>query len=272
MLVSSAAFAVMYVLAKDLTVYGGYQTTFFRGLGTFVIALGYLLAKGISPLGNRPRWLFARGITGAVSLLLFFLALEYVPVTGAVAVRYLSPFFAIAIVAVALGERVRPIQWFYLLVAFAGVVLAKGFDPRFTLLGFGLILGSAVLGGVTLALVRMIGTTEHPLVIVCYFTGLATLLGALGMWASPRGYTPPAAADWLPLIGLGVVGFVGQIFMTVALQREPASRVMPLKYVETVFLLLLGYAFLGETYGVWALVGMLLILVGNVLNVVEGRS
>ena len=267
MVISSAAFAVMYVLAKQLSHYGGYQLTFFRGVGTFVLAAAYLLSRGVSLGGKHPRLLALRGLTGGASLLLFFIAIDFVPVTAAVAIRYLSPFFAVLIAAVWLREHVRPIQWVYLAVAFAGVLLLKGFDGRIGGTGLALILASAVLGGITFAIIRRLGTSEHPLVIVCYFTGTATLLGLVGMLVAPQGYTTPLPTDWLPLLALGVVGLVGQIFMTIAMQTENASRVMPLKYLETVFLLGLGIVYLEETYGAVAFLGMLLIVVGNVANV-----
>ncbi len=267
MLFSSMAFAVMYLLAKKLSHYGGFELTFFRAIGTWVLALGYLLIKGISPIGNRPKWLLARGITGGLSLLLFFTAIEHVPITAAVAIRYLSPLFGIVFALWFLKERVRPIQWFFFLMAFSGVVLLKGFDGRIDGFGLVLILASAVLGGTTLFIVRYIGKSEHPLVIITYFTGTAMLLGLLGMLFSEGAYQAPSQEDLIPIVAIGLVGFVGQVFMTIAMQIEVASKVMPLKYLEAVFLLGLSFVFLNETYGLYALLGMLLILAGNVLNV-----
>ncbi len=266
MTISSLAFAVMYILAKQLSYYSGYQLTFFRGLGTFVLAAGYLLMKGIPLAGHQPRLLWSRGITGSLSLLLFFIALAYVPVTAAVAIRYLSPFFAILITMVWLREKVKPIQWLFLVIAFIGVVMLKGFDGRIELLGLTLILASAALGGITFSIIRALGTSEHPLVIVCYFTGCATILGAAGMLLLPGAWSLPAKQDWVPLLCLGVVGLVGQLFMTIAMQIEVASKTMPLKYLETVFLLVLSYFFLDEVYSLWALVGMVLIIGGNLVN------
>jgi len=267
MLFSSMAFAIMYLLAKKLSHYGGYELTFFRALGTWIIAIGYLLIKGISPIGNRPKWLIARGLTGGISLLLFFIAIEHVPITAAVAIRYLSPLFGVVFALWFLKERVRPIQWVFFLMAFTGVILLRGFDGRIGGIGLVLILISAVLAGMTLFIVRYIGKSEHPLVIVTYFTGTAMILGLLGMFVSDGAYQSPAREDWGALISIGLVGFVGQIFMTVAMQIEVASKVMPLKYLEAVFLLGLSYMFLSETYGLYAILGMLLILTGNVLNV-----
>lgn len=269
---SAVAFAVMYVVAKRLEAYGGFALVFFRGLGTFALAWAYLLARGISPLGTHRRLLLLRGLTGAASLTLFFFAIAYVPITAAVAVRYLAPLFAILFAIALLGERVRPVQWLFFAVAFGGVVLLQGVDGRFGLLGLGLILGSAVLGGATFAVIRAIGVREHPLVIVGYFTGCATAVGALGLASGFDAWVAPTPTDWLLLWSLGVVGFVGQLFMTMAMQIGDASRVMPLKYLEAVVLLGLSYFFLEERYGAWALVGMGLIVAGNVANVLSKQT
>ena len=266
MLISSVGFAAMYILAKQLEGYGGYMLVFFRGLGTFLLAISYLIFKKVSLVGNAPKWLLARGLTGAASLTLFFLAIPYVPITAAVAIRYLSPLFAIMFAMLWLGERVKPIQWLYFAIAFAGVVLLKGVDARIGGLGLVLILSSALLGGVTFAIIRKIGTSEHPLVIVSYFTGFATLIGLSALLLEIEPWQMPQGNDWLWLIGLGIVGFIGQIFMTIAMQTEVASKVMPLKYFEAIFLLIFSFSLLGETYGPVALLGMALILAGNIAN------
>jgi len=267
MTIASLAFAVMYLFVKQLSHYGGYELTFFRGLGTWLIAVGYLLAKGISPIGNRPMWLIARGLSGGLSLLLFFIAVEHVPITAAVAIRYLAPLFAIVFALFVLKERVRPIQWIYFLMAFVGVVLLRGFDSRIEGYGLVLILCSAIFMGITFSVIRYIGKSEHPIVIVGYFTGTSMLIGLFGMLFFEGAFVQPTQEDWIPLLSLGLIGLVGQVFMTIAMQSEVASKVMPLKYLEAVFLLGLSYFFLDETYNLYAIGGMVLILAGNVLNV-----
>ena len=272
MLLSGLAFSGMYVLAKDLSHLGGYAVTTFRALGTFLPTLAYLFYRGVPLRGNRPSLLLARGVSGAASLVAFFVAIETVPVTAAVAIRYLSPILAVAFVAWRLRERVRPVQWGLFALAFAGVVLIKGFDARISAGGLTLVLVSAVLGGVTFALIRKIGRTEETMLVVAYFTGTATVFGLVG-WGLTWGARPlPTLADAPALLAIGLVGLVGQYFMTTAMQTGQAGTVMPLKYVEAAFMLALGSYFLDETYSWWALVGIGLVVVANVGNVLVGRG
>ena len=271
MLLSALAFSVMYVIAKDLSHLGGFAVTTFRALGTFVPTLAYLLYRGISPRGNRPRLLALRGVTGAMSLCLFFVAIETLPITAAVAIRYLSPILAVAFVAWRLREEVRPVQWLLFALAFAGVVMIKGFDARIETYGLLLILGSAAFAGVTFAVIKKIGRSEATMVVVAWFTGTATLFGAIGWGLTAGDYPAPAMTDLPRLLSIGLVGLVGQFFMTTAMQTGRASQVMPLKYAEAVFLLGLGSYFLKEVYTPWALAGMALVIVANVGNLVVGR-
>ena len=266
MLLSGLAFSAMYVLAKDLSHLGGFTVTTFRALGTFLPALAYLLVRGVPLLGNRTRLLALRGVTGALSLCLFFVAIEDLPVTAAVAIRYLAPIITVVIVAARLRERVEPVQWGLFVLAFAGVILIKGFDARIATAGLLLVLGSAFFGGVTFAVIRAIGRSEETMLVVTWFTGTAALFGAVGWGLTAARYPAPSPSDYPQLASIGLVGLVGQYFMTVAMQTGRASRVMPLKYVEAVFMLALGSYFLGETYTWVALVGIALIVVANVGN------
>ena len=271
MLLAGLAFSVMYVLAKDLTHLGGYAVTTFRALGTFLPTLAYLGYRGVGLRGNRPYLLLARGLSGAASLVTFFVAIETVPVTAAVAIRYLSPILAIAFVAWRLRERVRPVQWLLFALAFAGVVMIKGFDARISTYGLALVLVSAVLGGVTFAFIKKIGRTEETMLVVAYFTGTATVFGLVGWLTTFRSHPLPTAADVPALLSIGLVGLVGQYYMTTAMQTGQASYVMPLKYVEAAFMLALGSYFLDETYSWWALGGIGLVVAANVGNLLVRR-
>ncbi|MEO0685647.1 MAG: EamA family transporter, partial [Cyanobacteria bacterium J06649_11] len=101
------------------------------------------------------------------------------------------------------------------------------------------------------------------------FMFTATAVGLLGSWGNWRN---PPQADYFYLISLGILGLFGQIFMTMALQREVASKVTPFKYLEAVFVIGLGYIFFQERQAFGALLGVGLIILGNVLNAVTKRA
>jgi drug/metabolite transporter (DMT)-like permease len=191
------------------------------------------------------------------------------PLGTAVTLRYLSPFFAVALASFFLGERVRAIQWLFLLGAFGGVILIKGFDASLSTLGLVVILSSAVLSGGVYFVIRKIADTEESIVIVHYFIALATLVGAVSCffaWVTPVGH------EWLLLGGFGILGYAAQYTMTQALQTTASHIITPFKYMEVVFTLLAGWLVYAETYTLPVMVGIVLIMLCLWGNVQVARS
>ena len=94
MLLSTLAFTAMNGLLKFLTTYSAYQMVFFRSLGSLFFTFGYLLSRGIPVLGIHRKLLILRGLVGSTSMVLFFMALHYIPLGSAVGLRYIAPIFA----------------------------------------------------------------------------------------------------------------------------------------------------------------------------------
>ena len=87
----------------------------------------------------------------------------------------------------------------------------------------------------------------------------------LNQWRMPIGL------EWLWVILIGTVGLVGQVFFTKSFQLAETSLVAPLKYMELVYALLFGFVLFGETYGIWPILGMGLVVFGMLLNIAAKR-
>lgn len=266
MLISTMAFAIMQLCVKYLQHLPTHELILFRSGISLVLTLGYLLPKGINPLGNNRKFLLLRGIFGVTALSLFFITLQKLPLASAVTVQYLSPIFTAIIAIFLLGERMKKVQWFFFAMAFAGVAMLKGFDERISLAYLGLGLLSAFFAGAAYNCIRMVKDTDHPLVVVFYFPLIATpimLVLSYFEWVTPVGW------DWFWIALLGVFTQIGQVFMTKALQNERANVVTSLKYLGSVYALGFGYFLFGETYDWLSLIGIILIVSGVVLNVLS---
>ncbi|PZX43154.1 EamA domain-containing membrane protein RarD [Nonlabens dokdonensis] len=264
MLLSTLAFAVMNGVVKYLDGFNAYEKVFFRSLGTLIFTMPYLIYKKIPLLGNKRMLLIARGVIGAISLILFFLSLKYLPVGTAVTLRYLSPIFAAIFAVIWLKETIKPLQWLFFFMALTGVFVLQGFDGTTSLIGLLLVLTSALCMGLVFVVISKIGKQDHPMVIINYFMIIGTVLGgllALNDWKTPVGN------EWFLLLGLGVVGFIGQLFMTKSFQIASTNQVAPLKYLEVIFTVIIGVVWFLEIYTIWSVVGILLVITGLVLNI-----
>lgn len=263
MLVATLGFTIMQTIIKELSNFHVSQIVFFRAGITSALCLIYLKRKGISFLPNRHGILILRTIFGITSMVLFFITVQRMPLGASVSLKYLSPVFTAIFAVILIKEKVKPFQWILFATALSGVFLLKGFDPRIDTLN--LILGviGAVLAGLVYVLIRKIGKSEHPMVIVNYFMGSATILG--GIWMINH-WVAPTMREWILLLIIGLCGYVGQVYMTRAFQAEEASRVVPIKYVEVIYSLFIGFFFFGEGYSWLSLLGIFLIVGSMFLN------
>ena len=264
MLLSTLSFAFMNALVKYLIDYSTFQLVFFRSLGSLGITFAVLKTQKNPVWGNQKRLLVYRGLVGVTSMILFFWGIHYISIGSAVTLRYVSPIFAGILAVLFLSEVIKPIQWLFFLMAFAGVFLIKSYDPSGSSFGVFLVLLAAFFSAVVYILISKIGKGDHPVVVVHYFMLIATLVGGVGSFFS---WKTPNREDLLLLSSLGLFGFFGQLFMTKAFQNAEAHMVAPFKYVEVLFTLVFGVFVLRETYDFYHLLGTFFVIFGLVLNV-----
>lgn len=268
MIISTFSFTLMNAFVKHLNTYPTFEIVFFRSLGSLVLATVYILTNRISILGNSRKLMLLRAITGLTAMSLFFMSLNYLSVGTAVSLRYLSPIFAAIFAMFLLHEKLKYIQWLLFAIAFGGVVVLKGFDKSMDSTGLLLVLTASVFSGLVYVIIRKIGKNDHPLVIVNYFMFTGTLIGGL---LSIKTWITPIGNDWWRLLSLGIFGFFGQVFMTKAFQMAKTNLVAPLKYIEVLFTILIGVTWFGDSYTLWSLLGILMIVGALVSNVFIGR-
>ncbi|MEM6684612.1 MAG: DMT family transporter [Bacteroidota bacterium] len=263
MMISAIGFAFLNAIVKYLGDFNAYQIVFFRSIGTLFFTIPLLLKNNISMFGNKRILLVLRGIVGVTSMALFFMSIKYLPIGSAVSLRYISPIFAAVFALFILKEKIKSVQWLFFLIAFGGVVILKGFDTQVNTTGLLLVLASAFFSGLVFIIIRKIGAQDHPIVVVNYFMVIALIAGGLlciPYWKTPVGW------EWALLLSLGIFGYVGQLYMTKALQLAETNKAAPLKYIEVIFTMLIGLSWFGETYTLWSLLGIVLIIIGLTLN------
>ncbi|MCH1538845.1 MAG: DMT family transporter [Flavobacteriaceae bacterium] len=266
MLLSTLAFALMNAIIKELNHYSPFQLVFFRSIGSLFFTTIFLKYNKISFRGNKMPLLIYRGLVGVTSMILFFASVQFISVGSAVTLRYVAPLFAAILAVIFLKEKILPLQWFFFIIAFIGVVLIKDFDSTSSKVGVAFAIGAAFFSSIVYILISKIGHQDHPVIVVHYFMGIATIVGGIGTlfyWIKPVDLV-----DWMLLFSLGIFGYFGQLFMTKAFQLGQAYMIAPFKYVEVVFTLSLGIFYFQEVYTFWNLLGTALVIVSLSLNVI----
>jgi drug/metabolite transporter (DMT)-like permease len=266
MLVSGVFFALMNVSVKFIPHIPAIEIILFRSLFSLIFSFLILKQLGVSVFGNNKKLLIIRGIVGSIGLISFFYTLQNIPLASAVTMQYLSPIFTTVLGIFLVKERVKPIQFLFFGISFAGVLVLQGFDTRVNLLYGSIGVVSALFSGLAYNVIRKLKNTEHPLVIIFYFP-LVTL--PVASIVSYFAWVQPIAWDWAILLWIGMCTQAAQYFMTVAYQNANVSKVSSLGYLGILYALFFGFVFFGETFGTMSYVGMGLVLAGILLNLRE---
>ena len=263
MLLAGIFFAMMNVSVKYIPHIPAIEIVWFRSVFSLIFTVIVLGKKKIPIFGNDKSSLITRGIVGSISLISFFYTLQRIPLASAVTMQYLSPIFTTILGVFILKEKVRPVQFLYFAMAFVGVLVIQGFDPRVDSLSAGMGLVSALAAGVAFNMIRKLKATEHPLVIVFYFPLVTLPIASVVIyfdWAIPVGLY------WIILLWIGICTQSAQYFMTVAYQTGNLSRVSSLSYMGVLYGLFFGFFLFGETFPLVSYFGMALVLIGIFLN------
>lgn len=275
LVVAAILFGLMSFAAKGaMQLVPGPEVAFFR----FLVGLAACwIASMRRPFRVRDRrGVFLRGLYGGLAVLLYFQAIEHLPVGIATLLNYTFPVFAAAYAALLFHEPVGTRAALSLGVTMTGVALvvvgsmkghgtsaAPAWVQELDLASIGLwhALGllSGVLGGAAVATIRRVRRTDGSWEIFasfCAVGALVTLPQTITGWVSPSG-----RAVALMLV-VGVLSVAAQLLMTWALGHVRAVVAGVASQLTPVAALLLGWAFLGDRLTSLAILGAITTITG----------
>jgi len=254
-LVAVFAFACMTGLIKALGEdYSTAQIVFFRSLPALIPLLLYLPSQGgwSALRTRRPGLQAVRTLAGLGSMFCGFYAIAYMTLADYVAISFTAPLFGTLLSIPLLAERVGVQRLGACLVGFLGIVIMVGPTGAGLSVYALLAIASAFLYGIVMVAMRRLGGVDNSAATVFYFTfGSMVVAGVVMLfdWAMP------SPRDLLLLVGVGVLGGIGQIFMTQAYRLAPPSVVAPFDYTAMIWALLIGWFVFGGLPTLESLIG-----------------
>lgn len=223
-----------------------FEMVFFRNAFAFVPILLYIAnTSGFGVLKTqRPFGHLHRAAMGLVGMTCSFTALQHLALTEATAFTFAAPLFMTALSALMLREPVGRHRWGAVLVGFLGVLIMVRPQPgHMNVPGVAFGLTAALGSALAMVQIRQIAVTEKGPTIVFYFTLAGTVLG---LTVSAFHWVTPDALTLAVLIGGGLVGGVGQLFLTEAIRVAPVGVVAPFDYSQLIWATILGFLIWGE--------------------------
>lgn len=237
------------------------EKSFFRNLVAAIFAAGVLIRDKV-PLTVKKECrfpLFIRCACGTTGILCNFYAIDHLLLANANILNKLSPFFAIIFSYFILKEKIKPIQFFCLILAFFGClcIVKPGFQNVELFPALMGVLGG--LGaGIAYTMVRKMGMYDMKgSVIVFYFSAFSTLI--VIPWIATH-FVMPTPKQILLLIGAGLGAACGQFSITAAYKCAPAREISIYDYSQIIFTAILGFLFFGEIPDILSFLGYVLII------------
>ena len=219
------------------------EVMFFRNLFGFLI-LAPLLLK--SPAALRTRQLGMNALRGLVHLggmVCWVYALTLIPLATASALVFSTPLFVAIGAVLFFRERAGMHRWLAIAAGFAGVLLVMRPGIEALSLGSVVVLGAAILHGVSKVLVKVIVRTDSTMATVFHLNVQMSLFGlvpTLIFWQTPT----LAHLGWF--VVLAVVGAIAHYTLTRAIEHADLTALQPFEFVQLAWAALLGYAIFAE--------------------------
>ena len=257
------------------------EAVFFRSACAIPVILVWLAWRGdlrtglkvASPIGH-----FWRGFVGTAAMGMSFAGLGLLPLPEVTAISYAAPLLVVVFAAMFLNEQVGVYRIGAVALGLAGVLIVLA--PRLSALsgptvetaqavGAMVVLTGAICAALAQIYVRKLVQTEETSAIVFYFSITST---ALSLLTIPFGWVLPSGFELGLLVTAGILGGLGQIFLTSSYRFADASVVAPFDYASILFALSIGYFVFDEVPTSAMLSGAALVILAGCLIILRERQ
>jgi drug/metabolite transporter (DMT)-like permease len=263
MLWASMAFAVMAALSHRAGEYCDWQLVVVaRATGAFFFAAIIAKATGVKLIWRGETTLWVRSVAGSAGMICNFYALAHLPVSDTLTLMNTSPIWVTLLLWLIFGQRPALSIIFAVVISVIGIALIQ--QPHFQGGKFACLMG---LCGAFCTSIAMLGLNRlkhlDPRAIVVHFSGVASVATVLFLLLSDRKDYSARLGDksiLLLLLLVGAAGVAGQIGMTRAFAKGPASRISVVALSQILFGLGFDVLFWNRSVNLISILGMVLVI------------
>jgi drug/metabolite transporter (DMT)-like permease len=193
----------------------------------------------------------------------WFYALTLIPIGQVVAIEFTMPIWTAILAAMFLNERITVWKMAAIVLGLVGVIVIVRPATGDVNPGQLIALAAAVGFGISIAVVKSLTRTEQTLAIIFWMLvvqAAASLLPALYVW------TWPSPAVWGWSIVIAFCGTFSHYCMARAMLHADATVVIPMDFLRVPLTAAAGWLIYSERLDAFTVLGAVLILTGNLLN------
>jgi drug/metabolite transporter (DMT)-like permease len=193
----------------------------------------------------------------------WFVALTLIPLAEVVSIEFTMPIWSAALAVVFLGERMGARKWFAVLLGLVGVAVIVRPGAGAIDSGQLIALASALGFAISVVLVKSLTRMDAAVAISFWMLVVQSVIGlvpALSVWQWPTVHT------WAWVLVVAFCGTYSHYCFARAMQLADATVVVPMDFLRVPLTALVGWLAYSEKLDLFTLLGVGLILTGNLLN------
>ena len=261
------SFCLMAIGARELnSQIGIFQILFFRSIVGLLVLLPimFLSKKSSFLLPKRIKLHLVRNLFHFAGQYGWFLGIGLLPLATVFAIEFTVPLWTIIISYFFLKESITVRKVIAVLLGILGVIVIV--QPSLEVARYGslMVLGAAICYAFSHVATKSLSNTENPITIIFM---MCLIQAPLGLLLFIKGWTTPAGIQWLWLVIIGVTALSAHYCMTKAMQHAEVTFVVTMDMFRLPLISLIGVLLYAEHFSVALILGMLLIVAGNSVNI-----
>jgi drug/metabolite transporter (DMT)-like permease len=266
-------FAIMDSLMKRLSAhYGSLQISCLRCISSWLFLLLPITWQRtwatLRPR-NPPLHLF-RAMLGIGMLSSFVFAVHRLTLAQTYSLFLAAPLLMTALSVPILGEKVTGKRWLAIIVGLSGVliILRPWGNGSFPMIAASAAAAATICYSLSALTVRTLSRGNSNMSMVFWYLLLVSIgsgVLAIGDWR------PVLASDWGWLIGIGVTGALGQMWLTDAFRRAPPSVVGPFEYTAILWAFAIDWIFWSASPSLSLVIGACIVIASGVVVILDER-
>lgn len=264
MLITAFFFVCVHATGKYLlTRYPLVQVVWGRYIFHLIFAL-IILAPRLAQIirsGNLKLQLMRSGfMLGSTTF--YFAGVQFLPLTEANAINFLTPVLVVILAQPILGERVGLQRWIGVAIGFVGAMII--IRPGSGLMDFAalILMLSALCNACYQLSTRRLGLIDDPLTTLLYTALVGSVAASL---AVPFTFEPMDGEGWFLMALIGAFALVGHFALIKAYRLAPAPSIAPFGYSILLWSVVFGYLIFDQLPDLWAVLGACIIVIGGIV-------
>lgn len=216
---------------------------------------------------NAPLHLF-RAVLGVGMLASFVFAVHRLSLAQTYSLFLAAPLLMTALSVPIHGEKVTTKRWLAIVAGLGGVlfILQPWGKGSISLIAACAAAAATICYSLSALTVRTLGRSNSSMSMVFWYlllVGISAGVLALGDWR------PVPAADWGWLIGIGVTGALGQMWLTDAFRRAPPAVVGPFEYTAILWAFAIDWIFWSASPSLSLVVGACIVIASGIVVILD---